>query len=170
MASPLPQTTDEAAALKREKNRLKCAEWHAAHPNYMKEYDADPERKEKKKESNAVWRAAHPGHASDYDKNAERGYNRNADRRLKRYKAGAAGRKYEFELTDEHALRLFGEECFYCDHKDSRLNGIDRTVNAIGYFPGNCVAACGRCNMGKGKKSVESFIEMCNAVARKHPL
>ena len=101
---------------------------------------------------------------------------------ISNYRYQADGRGYEFSLTDEQCRELFSGDCFYCGigpiqiHRPGRkigngkfpYNGIDRVDNTIGYTVDNTVSCCGRCNRGKGKMSLEDFIQMCEWVTNRH--
>lgn len=95
----------------------------------------------------------------------------NPKARLKTYKDTGRKKVREFKLTDEAAIKLFHEPCYYCDFKaPGELNGLDRKDNFLDYIDGNCVPCCWRCNDGKGTLSADSFIDMCRRVAARHPV
>ena len=58
------------------------------------------------------------------------------------------------------ATALFtADRCEYCERpRDQYLLGIDRVVNSHGYFQGNCVSCCTRCNRMKSTHSRENFL------------
>lgn len=82
----------------------------------------------------------------------------------------------EFSLTDEEFYTLTFSDCFYCGAeplqelktksgaagKSSRVaflyNGIDRVDNSKGYIQGNCVTACGYCNIAKNRNSLPDLL------------
>jgi hypothetical protein len=66
-------------------------------------------------------------------------YNQSHDGRWRTLKASAKKRGYEVSITKDDAFRIFDTECSYCGEKpETRLNGIDRVDNKIGYERGNC--------------------------------
>ena len=73
-------------------------------------------------------------------------------------------------INFEESCKLFQTECYYCGEKNnsclneyidrrcrSKLCGIDRMDNNIGYTIDNCVPCCIVCNMMKGNKSINNF-------------
>lgn len=102
------------------------------------------------------------------------------------YSRQARKRDIEFSLTKEQFRSLSVSQCYYCGVVPSQqigpnrrskntlsqpyiYNGVDRKDNSIGYTTGNCVAACGPCNVMKMTLSVEEFISTCHRVAAMHP-
>ena len=93
---------------------------------------------------------------------------------LTSYKGGARKRGYFWELSDEEAISLFNNTCYYCNTKPSQIfpsmvdrhkfngtilyNGIDRVDNNIGYIKGNVVSCCEICNRMKMALSKDFFI------------
>ena len=76
-----------------------------------------------------------------------------------------------FELTNEEFEYLRQQSCMYCRRPTTKThhNGIDRIDSSIGYIRDNCVTCCGGCNIAKGKKTPEEFIEQCKIIAdREH--
>jgi hypothetical protein len=92
------------------------------------------------------------------------------------YKNNAKIRDYSWELTIEEFSDIVIKDCVYCgsslgcveksknDNGDFHYTGIDRVNNSIGYVIGNCVPCCITCNLAKGTKTKEEFIEMCKKV------
>jgi hypothetical protein len=86
-----------------------------------------------------------------------------------RYHNGAKARDVRWDLTREQVDELLSGNCFYCGVEPlfrSKMrgsigafcfNGIDRMVNALGYFPENCVSCCGICNVAKQDMSLHQF-------------
>jgi len=92
------------------------------------------------------------------------------------YRWQAANRGYAFELSKEDFRSLTSQKCFYCDkvpaqiHRGSSCstpyiyNGIDRQDNSVGYTLGNSVPCCKACNLSKGKRTVQEFLQSCQSV------
>lgn len=98
-------------------------------------------------------------------------YETRQDVKLKRFKTGATERKISIEITDEMALMMFQDRCYYCRiKKEHVLNGIDRVVNEKHYIPGNCTPCCATCNMAKVKLSADDFIAMGQRIAVAHSM
>ena len=92
----------------------------------------------------------------------------------------------DLELTKDQFLLLTQQPCYYCDRSfvNSRLiqgrkgsgwkakdqyflyNGIDRFDNSKGHTLDNSVPCCGPCNVAKGNRSVEEFLEWIRVVAQ----
>lgn len=76
-----------------------------------------------------------------------------------------------FELMKEEYEYLRQQPCVYCHRPTTKMhhNGIDRIDSSIGYIRSNCVTCCGGCNVAKGKKNPEEFIDQCKIIAgREH--
>lgn len=94
------------------------------------------------------------------------------------YKWGAKHRKLEWKLTDQQALDIFNQNCFYCNTKPLErpinavshigqkyeANGIDRLNNDLGYTVENSVSCCEKCNRAKHKMSVSEFYNWLNKI------
>ena len=91
---------------------------------------------------------------------------------VKRYRDHALRRGLDWSLTDEQFDALIQRPCFYCGiapiqkNKTMRgnighfvYNGVDRLVNSRGYFPENCVACCGTCNIAKQDMDLHEFVK-----------
>lgn len=105
------------------------------------------------------------------------------------YKRHAVERGYQFELTDEEAIKIMLTNCYYCDSppsnkkiiKPSRklrnkyscnittfyYNGIDRVNNNLGYTITNCVSCCHFCNWSKREHSLEDWKKWLKLVYQK---
>jgi len=105
---------------------------------------------------------------------------------LRSYKNNAKSRKLEFTLTSEQFRVIVQRNCYFCDagpklrtwaspghghkskesieHSSYRCNGIDRLDNDKGYTPINSVTSCGECNLAKGTKSLQEFINWIQKV------
>lgn len=88
---------------------------------------------------------------------------------LRRYKRNAHKRSIPFLLTDAQFRHLTSQPCHYCGVDPASTlpqfsqaanyphNGVDRKDPSLSYTPENCVPACTRCNMAKGKMGVDEF-------------
>lgn len=103
--------------------------------------------------------------------------NQSAKNRLyKTYKNGAIQRGYDFLLTKEELLDLTSRNCYYCGDSpkqtsnsytslpDYIYNGIDRINNSLGYNLDNCVPCCKICNVAKGSRLFDDFVEWLERV------
>jgi hypothetical protein len=90
------------------------------------------------------------------------------------YKNGAKKRDYSFELNKIQFATLTKQDCFYCGEEPKQVtkhrngnyiyNGIDRIDNDQGYFEGNVVPCCGKCNKAKSVETQTNFIEWIKRV------
>jgi len=136
--------------------------WRMNHPDKIKEY-LDKHRqtehyKNRQDERNRILREYRTN-------NPEKFYRYNETRRqdieykLSYYKSRAKELKFEWNITDEYALQLFSEPCFYCNqYNDYNINGIDRVKNVFGYNENNVVSCCTECNMIKCDMDVTIFL------------
>lgn len=86
---------------------------------------------------------------------------------ISNYKISAKRRGYSWELTDEEALELMAQNCYYCgqepnnkaklNKKDFVYNGIDRKDNTKGYTLDNCVPSCVICNRAKSNLPLQEW-------------
>lgn len=95
---------------------------------------------------------------------------------LYQLKTNAYSRNLKYELSDDYAIALSQENCFYCginpkqkiksesENGDYIYNGIDRIDSSIGYTIENCVPCCGRCNEAKMAESQSGFFEWIKKV------
>jgi len=93
--------------------------------------------------------------------------------KLKRYKKTAADSEVDFMLTDREACRLMREPCSACKspapvgvgHGLSRLGvwpeGVEPKRSMGPYWKKNVIAMCSMCNLMKGARGLQSFVEMC---------
>lgn len=96
---------------------------------------------------------------------------------LRRSKAQAIERGYEWALSKEQVLVLMQQPCHYCGALPSNIsrgseyngeyiyNGIDRVDNTQGYIEKNVVSSCRRCNVAKHTQTIEEF---CRWITRVH--
>lgn len=88
------------------------------------------------------------------------------DLKLKQIKNACDRVKREFKLSDEFAMRLFEQPCFYCGESPEtsskcKLSGIDRVDNDVTYIETNVVPCCPTCNYMKKAIKVDNFIAYC---------
>lgn len=82
-----------------------------------------------------------------------------------RYKAKI--RNLKFNLSFKNFTQLLIGQCHYCGATPrirqrtwkTKVNGIDRKNNKLGYSKNNCVTCCIVCNRAKGKLSYKEFTE-----------
>lgn len=87
--------------------------------------------------------------------------------KLQKYKKNAEKRGLKWALSDEQAMAMFDQDCYYCDittFETGELTGIDRVDNNNGYETSNVVPCCNVCNTMKMDYSVEQFVEKCKRV------
>ena len=88
---------------------------------------------------------------------------------FKSYRNAAKWRGFEFSLDQEFFFSLVALPCFYCgaepftEARKSQnggflYSGVDRVNNAAGYTHENVVPCCRFCNMAKGTRSQEDFL------------
>lgn len=89
------------------------------------------------------------------------------DVKIQNYKCGARKRNLNFNLTDEMCIELFNKPCYYCSLEitDDVINGIDRIDSNDHYNIENCVSCCTQCNLMKGDKDQNDFIDICEHIA-----
>ena len=99
-----------------------------------------------------------------------------ANYRLGSYRQQAKKRGLKFLLSKDEALKMFQQNCHYCNCPPSnisrrhdfngefRYNGIDRKDNAQGYTTENCVPCCRVCNWMKQKMSPKEFLAQCKKI------
>lgn len=99
---------------------------------------------------------------------------------LNDYRQGAKRRGLEFNLSKDEFRELTSSNCTYCGLSPSSIsygskgakkeygkytfNGIDRLDSSIGYEMNNCVTCCTECNLAKGSRSYDEFIDWINRV------
>lgn len=83
------------------------------------------------------------------------------------YRAHAAKRNLEFQLTREEFDALCSRECTYCRRPTTATNrnGVDRRDSSRGYVAGNCVPCCAECNQMKGAVDAQRFWATCRRIA-----
>lgn len=90
----------------------------------------------------------------------------------RQYKKGAKNRNLDFLISYEEFIEITLKNCDYCNAKPSAIhsnphwngchlyNGIDRVDNNKGYFIGNVVPCCKRCNAAKSNLSKDEFLNL----------
>ncbi len=79
------------------------------------------------------------------------------------YQRNAKKHHREFSLTEDAFKQLVSGDCYYCGLPPSQwiegflYSGVDRTDNALGYIPQNCVPCCRICNRAKGRLGKAEF-------------
>ena len=84
------------------------------------------------------------------------------------YRKNARRDNREFNIDEDKFYILTQSNCFYCGVKPSRLkksfdelyyNGVDRLDNTRGYEENNVVPCCWNCNVLKGTRHKDEFID-----------
>lgn len=83
--------------------------------------------------------------------------------RLKSIKSSAKTRKIDFFLSDDQAISIMTNGCYYCGNAESI--GIDRIDSSRGYLESNCVACCSMCNYMKKDFLQIDFINQCKKIS-----
>lgn len=97
-----------------------------------------------------------------YHRKYDNKHNQTPRSRYGRLRCKAKERKISLKLSfEEYCEIVVGKRCFYCDNSLPKTGyGIDRSNNAVGYTPRNCVPCCRSCNTRK------SYLEMAGVT---HP-
>lgn len=93
------------------------------------------------------------------EKNPKEKYIGKMKRRYNSFKRGALARRVNgipFHITLEQFERMYNSNCRYCGSKDNL--GMDRVNSKKGYTIDNVVSCCPVCNIMKGIRSEEFFI------------
>jgi len=95
------------------------------------------------------------------------------------YKSGAKRRKLIWQLSFEEFMKMLYANCVYCGSTpflpvkrgchERKSNGVDRIDSDLGYFTENCVACCRFCNLAKGDRTREEFLEWIERVKAFEP-
>ena len=82
------------------------------------------------------------------------------------YKSRAIRKDLEFEVSKEQFDEIRSKACAYCGRPNTsrHQNGIDRSIDTMGYVPKNCVACCGECNHMKGSLTFDAFVQKCRDI------
>ena len=73
------------------------------------------------------------------------------NKRIYEFRHSAKKRGHVMDLSKEQIRQLYSyKKCYYCGEETSSRS-IDRVNNSIGYVYDNCVMACLKCNLIKGK-------------------
>ena len=92
--------------------------------------------------------------------------------RWKRHNANARKRGLENTLSFEEFEKITSSACSYCGGWSKMFEGIffcgiDRIDNSIGYVWSNCAPACKECNLSRGSRTIQEFLDHCKRVAHK---
>ena len=88
--------------------------------------------------------------------------------RLNSIKASANTRNISFSLSEEQAINIMTNKCYYCGATEKI--GIDRVDSKFGYLIDNCLPCCSMCNYMKNIFTKEQFISQCKKVAELHSI
>lgn len=122
--------------------------------------------KKKNAENTAKWRLKNTGKKVAYQKYYDNLRRSDPEYKLPVVKRLAKRRNILWEISDEMAIKLFKEECHYCN-LPARLdycNGIDRVDNNKGYIVNNVVPCCQACNYMKNTMNKQNFIQQIRCI------
>jgi len=158
---PLSEMTKEKKLLWRKQNIDKCREyWIKSRAKRMVELGDEYWKINAKNASE--WRARM---TEDEKKLYNESINKNINHKLSYYKNRAELKGIEWKLTDEDAMDIFNDNCYYCGcEPDDYRNGIDRINSDVGYFVENVVPACRVCNWMKGTLDIDIFLKRCEHI------
>jgi len=146
----------------REKNRDKCTlYWMKHRRKKIKEMGLDAYRK-----YCAMIAKKYRDNNKDKFREIYKIENQNPKTKLKNYKYKAKIDGKKWKLTDENALKLMQNDCYFCDAiatKDN-MNGIDRLLNNKDYIEDNCVSCCSMCNYIKCCLDPYTFVKRCEHI------
>jgi hypothetical protein len=83
--------------------------------------------------------------------------------RWRAYEYNSERRGIGFSLTLEQFLVFDGQPCEYCGSELDMIR-LDRVNNNLGYFLGNVVSCCAKCNSFKHALKEEEFLEHVNKI------
>jgi 5-methylcytosine-specific restriction endonuclease McrA len=96
-----------------------------------------------------------------------------AEQIFKRYERQAKRRKLPWRIDLQTFTKLIGGRCSYCgqfgDSEHGGYNTVDRIDNRIGYLVSpicNVTTACIECNFARRIMTPDSFVRMCERVAK----
>lgn len=87
-------------------------------------------------------------------------------KRLISIKNNAQARDLKFLLSDEQAINLLHQNCYYCNKEEA--DGIDRIDSNKDYTIDNCVPCCKICNVMKNKFSNDVFFTQIKKIYKNH--
>lgn len=96
--------------------------------------------------------------------NQTKKYSLTLDGRYKKFINQAKKRNLNVTLTKKQFEILIKKNCYYCNEKINKYNGIDRVDNTIGYHVMNCVTCCTICNRMKSNLSLEDFLNKIKSI------
>ena len=146
--------------------------WRLNNPDEVRKY-LDKHRqsnkyKNRNEERNRIlreYRKKNPEKFQEYNEKRKQ----DVEYKLSYYKNRAKEKEYEWSISDEYALQLFSESCFYCDEFNVyNINGIDRVDNKKGYIENNAVSCCTICNMIKCEMSIDDFLNKVEHILTFH--
>lgn len=94
-------------------------------------------------------------------------YRKTPQFRIAQYRSMAEKRGVEFKLSLDEFHMFWQKPCFYCGSSIETI-GLDRVDSSKGYFLGNIVSSCIKCNQAKNDLSQEEFIALCRRVVQMH--
>ncbi|AYV75816.1 MAG: hypothetical protein Terrestrivirus3_85 [Terrestrivirus sp.] len=96
---------------------------------------------------------------------------RKIDDILRDFKKGALKMGRQIELSDEEILKIRNKNCAYCNKKVvvDYEHGIDRIDNEKDYLKNNVNPCCAQCNIIKGQKKLEDFLNYCLNIFKNYP-
>ena len=98
------------------------------------------------------------------EKLARQRYRKTPKWRYSKLKEDAKARNYSVDLTFAEFVEFQNKNCSYCGGSLDRIR-LDRVDNSIGYQLGNVVPCCWECNLVKGSRSRQEFINHCLKVS-----
>lgn len=89
------------------------------------------------------------------------------ERSMRRQRGHALKVGYAWSLSDERASDLCAGDCHFCGQPAPLplWSFVQRLDPGVAYVEGNCVTACKRCHVAKGRMSAVEFEETCRRVA-----
>ena len=173
-------------------------EWQLQNPEKAREHVSTwrERNREKDRENAREWRAKNPDKHREAAKAwAQKNKDKIAQAKLRKelsltpeeklYKLYHAARRShprrnkEFDLTLEHLLDLWRDQCGLCAYtklplvaQGNQINSIsiDRVDNSKGYIVGNVQLVCAAINRMKSVYSENEFIGLCNLVSQNNPV
>jgi hypothetical protein len=149
-------------------------QWRENNPDKVKEYLAKHRASEKyinrQDKRNRVLREYRTNNPKKFQVYNER-RKQDIEYKLSYYKRRAEKKSFDWSITDEYALQLFTEQCYYCNcFSISTINGIDRVDNDKGYIEDNVVSCCTECNMIKCETNIEEFLKKVEHIVVFHKI
>lgn len=150
---------EEAYQRKLESNRERSKQWNRDNKEKIAEYYKRYYKKHKEEilEYKKQWREDNPEYIKQYRQTQ---YGR-ASHLCGCYRAfDKQYNRGECTLTPEWIINnIYNSTCIYCGENDWAKLGCDRIDNSKPHTPDNVVCCCTKCNIKKGSKSVEDFLQ-----------